>query len=873
MSDEITASPIYDAMPPISRAIWKDKYRLTAPDGTPIDIRPEDTLWRVARHLALAETGENLPSPFRGDLDDYRDQWAKHFFDVMQTFEFMPAGRIVAGAGAGRNVTLSNCYVMGTIPDSMDGIFEHLKEAALTMQAGGGIGYDFSPIRPKGAEVKGVGAFASGPLSFMDCWDAMCRTVMSAGSRRGAMMATMGCWHPDILDFITAKADSSRLRMFNVSVLCTDAFMDAVLHDKDWTLYHEKPPAKGEKVDFLDPHGNTVYAHKVIKAKELWDHITRCTYDQAEPGVIFIDRINKLHNLWWIDDIRATNPCGEKAMGPYDSCLLGSVNLAMFVESPFTSHAKVKLARLIEVVKIAIRMMDNVIDVNYFPLPQQAAKARETRQLGLGITGLADMLAMLGMTYGSLNAAQMAGRVMKTINEAAYWASIELARQKGSFPAFDADKFLGGENFAATKLDDHARVAIREMGIRNSLLTSIAPTGTISIFMNNVSSGMEPIFATSYTRKVLQDDGSKREELVVDYAVRAYADFIGDGPDDEPLRQQDLPPFFVTAQTLTPTHHVRMQAALQDWVDSSISKTINCPEDISFEDFQSVYLLAYQTGCKGCTTYRPNEVTGSVLSVVDAPAVLEKAMASEAGQEAMQKSIARGIVAMDEAKRAVGMNPIMTAPYGAASNGDSPSTRPEVLDGKTYKIKIGSMEHAVYVNVTHIPASDDEPARPFEVFISTKDPSHQVWMTALSRMVSAIFRRPHDSTFVVEELKAVFDPTFTGFWHGKQVPSVVAAIGRVIERHMETIGYLRQGVFWRLTANTTDTEIAEDTTLDHLEWTERGPVANSISVSESFDRTVWGKPTGPACPKCFSTNLKRESGCTQCLDCGHSKCG
>jgi ribonucleoside-diphosphate reductase alpha chain len=834
MSDALASSPIYQSLPPISRKVWDDKYRLKKPDGTPIDKTPEATLHRVADFLATAEGSGNSSETLSS-----REYWARKFYSVMETFEFMPAGRIIAGAGAGRNVTLSNCFVMGTIPDSMVGIFDHLKQAAVTMQAGGGIGYDFSPIRPKGAHVAGVAADASGPLSFMDCWDAMCRTVMSAGSRRGAMMATMICDHPDIEDFIKAKHDPARLRNFNLSVMVTDAFMAAVKADADWPLVHKKPPVKrppGSLASIMRPSiphrpnspMEEVFVHRTVKARYLWDLITRNTYDHAEPGIMFIDRVNRQHNLWDIDFIRASNPCGEKFMGPYDSCLLGSLNLAMLVKDAFTPTARLDRERLREVVKIAIRMMDNVIDVNYFPLPEQAEKARETRQLGLGITGLADMLAMLGITYGTAEAALFAEGVMREITEAAYWASVDLASEKGSFPAFDKVHFLGGQNFAATQLDEDLKTAIEELGIRNSLLTSIAPTGTISLFMKNVSSGMEPIFAYSYTRKVLQPDGSKAEERVEDYAVKLYRDRweaaeFANEVDPETFNTDHLPGYFVTAQTLTPSDHVRMQGALQKWVDSSISKTINCPEDISFEDFQSVYMEAWEAGCKGCTTYRPNDVTGSVLSVTSAP---------EKPAEAPSRASA----------------------LPAAE--DRPSTRPEVLDGKTYKIKIGSMDHAVYVTVTHTPGysvTGYDSVRPFEVFISTKDPSHQVWMTALSRMISAIFRRPHDSSFVPEELKAVFDPTFTGFHGGRQVPSVVAAIGDVIERHMRSIGYIQPGTHWKLSATPKDVK------------TEEVSLVAPLSTTDKTGSRI--------CPKCFSANLKNEAGCYQCLDCGNSKCG
>ncbi len=594
---------------PIAEQIWDMKYRLKEADGTPIDLSVEDSWRRIARALAEVEAEPAL--------------WEEKFYAALEDFKYLPAGRITAGAGTGRAVTLFNCFVMGTIPDSMSGIFDMLKEAALTMQQGGGIGYDFSTIRPRGAEVKGVAADASGPLSFMDVWDAMCRTIMSAGSRRGAMMATMRCDHPDIEQFITAKQDSARLRMFNLSVLVTDDFMEAVKAGGSWDL----------KFDGRVYH--------TIEARDLWNKIMRATYDFAEPGVIFIDRINKMNNLGYCESISATNPCGEQPLPPYGACLLGSVNLARLVTNPFEANAELDPAALDELVRTAIRMMDNVVDASRFPLPQQREEAQNKRRIGLGVTGLADALLMLGLRYGSEEAAAQTEAWMKLIARASYLASVDLAKEKGAFPLFDAEKYLASGNMV--QMDDDVRDAIRTHGIRNALLTSIAPTGTISLYAGNVSSGIEPVFAYAYTRKVLQKDGSRTEEEVVDYAVQMWRDKFGD---------KALPDYFVNAQTLAPMDHVRMQAAAQKWIDSSISKTINCPVDISFDAFKDVYMEAFETGCKGCTTYRPNDVTGSVLSVASDS---EKAPEADQGAD---------VVYLTE-----------------------PLDRPNELEGSTYKIK------------------------------------------------------------------------------------------------------------------------------------------------------------------------------------------
>ena len=504
----------------------------------------------------------------------------------MEDFKFLPAGRVVAGAGSGRAVTLFNCFVMGMIPDSLDGIFEHLKQAALTMQQGGGIGYDFSTLRPSGAPVKGVGADASGPLSFMDVWDAMCRTIMSAGYRRGAMMATLRCDHPDIEAFIDAKREPGRLRMFNLSVLVTDAFIQAIEENAPWELSFAGTVAK------------------VLPARELWDKIMRATYAYAEPGVIFIDRINRRNNLWYCETIQSTNPCGEQPLPPYGACLLGSINLARLVTAPFTPDARLDLDQLRALVPDCVRMMDNVVDISQFPLSEQQHEAASKRRIGLGVTGLADALILCGLRYGSSAAVAASEEWLGVIEREAYLASAALAAEKGAFPVFDRDRYLEGETIAA--LDADVREAIARHGIRNALLTSVAPTGTISLFADNVSSGIEPVFSFRHTRNVLMPDGSRREEEVEDYAHRLFRRVRGE--------TAPLPDYFVDAQVLTPEDHLVMQAAVQKHVDSSISKTINMPADISFERFKDVYLQAYALGCKGCTTYRPNEVTGAVLA-------------------------------------------------------------------------------------------------------------------------------------------------------------------------------------------------------------------------------------------------------------------
>ena len=560
--------------PPISEEIWDMKYRLKAPDGTPIDTAVADTWARVAKTAAKAEAAGE------------RAHWRRRFLDAMEDFAFLPAGRILAGAGSKRTTTLFNCFVMGTIGDDLGSIFDNVKEAALTLQQGGGIGHDFSTLRPKGAPVASIGADASGPVSFMDVWDAMCRTIMSAGARRGAMMGTLACDHPDIEAFIDAKADPTRLRMFNLSVLVTDAFMQAIAEDRDWPLVFA---------------GRT---YRTVRARALWDRIMRAAYDYAEPGVIFIDRVNALNNLSYCETIHATNPCGEEPLPPYGACLLGSINLTRLVRRPFERDAHLDTARLEELVRIAVRLLDDVIDVSRYPLRRQKREAHAKRRIGLGLTGLADALVMCGLDYGSEAGVAAAEGWMATIQRAAYLASTELAREKGAFPLFEREPFLAAPGVA--RLESDIRAAISRNGMRNGTVTAIAPTGTISLLAGNVSSGIEPIFDLTYRRRVLRADGTAEEDVVSDYAYALYRSLKGaDAP---------LPPTFVTANALSPKAHLAMQAALQRHVDGAISKTINCPEDMPFEAFRDIYARAHALGLKGCTTYRPNPVTGAVLS-------------------------------------------------------------------------------------------------------------------------------------------------------------------------------------------------------------------------------------------------------------------
>jgi ribonucleoside-diphosphate reductase alpha chain len=1195
------------SLPRISEQIWDAKYRLKTADGAPVDLTLADTWRRVAAAIAAAEPEAD------------RARWTNAFAEAMADLAFLPAGRILAGAGADRAVTLFNCFVMGRIGDDLSSIFANVQEAALTMQQGGGIGHDFSTLRPKGAPVKSIGADASGPVSFMDVWDAMCRTIMSAGARRGAMMATLRCDHPDIEAFVDAKADPARLRNFNLSVLVTDAFIAAVRSGAPWDLTFE----------------GKVY--RTVDARTLWDRIMRATYDYAEPGVVFIDRINAENNLAYCETISATNPCvpgdawvhtadgprqvkdlvgkvftarvngsdhasasggffstgrkpllrletveghtlrltadhpvrrcstlsryradsqwcragdlavgdmvvindhrvrpawpgkltweegyllgllvgdgslkadkaiiavwrpaeavgcgtvpgpqsvmdeasraartlphrsdftgwvevkgrnehrlalaalkalaesvgmsvgnkvitplleqtssgsyrgflrgffdaggsvqgtqtkgvsvrlaqsdlarlqavqrmllrlgvtstlyrnrrlagssrlpdgrgghadyptqpqhelvisggsllqfaevvgfsdhdkahrlnialaaykralnrerfaariaaivedgveevfdvqipginafdangflahncGEQPLPPYGACLLGSINLARLIEAPFTAQARLDEVRLEALTATAVRFLDNAIDASNYPLPAQREEAKAKRRIGLGVTGLADALILCGVRYGTRDAAALARRWMGLIERAAYRASAELAGEKGAFPLYDAERYLAAPS--VRRLPEDVRATIARHGIRNGLLTSIAPTGTISLLAGNVSSGIEPVFDFRYQRRVLERDGTTRTEQVEDYAHALYRERFG--------AAAPLTDAFITAEELTPRAHLEMQAAVQAHVDSSISKTINCPANLSFEAFEDVYLEAYDLGLKGCTTYRPNAVTGAVLSRASptAPAadadVAGGAGAPDAGSRA--KEPPRQGLANEPAK--VPAKALATAPRRLAETGGvqaevvymaEPLKREAVLEGATYKLRWPGSDHALYITINDI--ERDGRRRPFEVFINTKNLEHYAWTVALTRMISAIFRRGGDVTFVVEELKAIFDPQGGQWMAGRYVPSLIAAIGEVIEGHMIRIGFLSRAEAGRAPDG------GPDAGPDAPDAQERLPLAAGDPAPPTPPQPQAG---GRTCPRCNTRALQRREGCWVCDACGYSRCG
>jgi len=773
----------------IGKEIWDKKYRYKNEDDSPIDQTVEDTWRRVAYAVAMPEK-------------DHR-YWEDKFYSILKDYKFIPAGRILANAGTTRKkVTMFNCYVMNTIKDSMEGIFNAVTEAALTQKQGGGVGFNFSTIRPSGEYIRGVESAASGPLSFMQVFDATCKTVMSAGHRRGAQMGVLSISHPDIEQFIEAKRGNNALQMFNLSVAVPDAFMEAVKEDQNWDLkFNEK-------------------VHKTVRARDLFDKIMKSTYDYAEPGFILIDHINKTNNLWYCEDIRATNPCGEQPLPPYGACLLGSINLTKFVKSPFTDNAEVDYKSLMEVIPIAVRLLDNVVEISNFPLKKQADEAASKRRMGLGITGLADLFAMLKVKYGTKESLDLAGKVMGTIRDAAYEASVDLAVEKGEFPLLDRERYLEGEYIKM--LPEKIRKRIKESGIRNSHLISIAPTGTISLLAGNVSSGLEPVFALSFTRRFrTKNDDEYEERKVADYAYRLFSEMYSE--------DTEKPDYFVTTDKIIPKQHVNMQAHLQKYVDSSISKTINVPNDFPFDEFKDIYLYAYEQGVKGCTTFRPNEnITG----------ILQR----DEDKKGKDKPEDEMLSTTDE---------LNTVPR-----------RPIYLQGTTYKIKTPLSKQALYITINDICEGDIR--RPFEIFINSKNLQHFSWIVAMTRLISAVFRRSSDPSFLVEELKSIFDPNGGYFRNGRYIPSLVAEIGDVIEQHLINTGFMEPKKSKKASSVQLKVPINASEPMGSTESVGMEP--EKVEVGNNLNSQFM------ICPQCGERSLYFEENCNKCFSCGYSKC-
>jgi len=646
---------------PASWDIWDKKYRLKAKSGEPVDATIDETYQRVARALSDVEA-----------TDELRAHWYEKFLWALRRGA-IPAGRITSNAGALAHkpaTSTINCTVSGTIHDSMDDILEKVHEAGLTLKAGCGIGYEFSTLRPRNAYVSGAGAYTSGPLSFMDIYDKMCFTVSSAGGRRGAQMGTFDISHPDAKEFIRAKREDGRLRQFNLSLLITDGFMQAVEHDQDWPLVFPVHVKEKGEVDVNDPaqvvwrewptHENYVdredglvackiYGH--IRARHLWDMIMVSTYDYAEPGFILIDKVNEMNNNWWCEHIRATNPCGEQPLPPYGSCLLGSVNLTKFVRDPFGPKASFDWNEYREVVKVFTRMLDNVVEINGLPLEQQRNEIMGKRRHGMGFLGLGSTVTMLKHSYGSAEAVAFTEEVSREMAVAGWEVALELAREKGAAPVLLRDFTVTGDMLRKRpemvadgyKVGDsipgrvlHAKYSrymqriatvapnlveqLAETGARFTHHTSIAPTGTISLSLaNNASNGIEPSFAHSYSRNVIREGKKSKEKVeVLSFELLAYRALIN--ADAKPYTEEagnKLPDYFVAADDISPKQHVDIQAASQKWIDSSISKTANVPTDYPYEDFKDIYFYAYKQGLKGCTTFRFNPAAFQGVLVKD----------------------------------------------------------------------------------------------------------------------------------------------------------------------------------------------------------------------------------------------------------------
>ncbi|MFO1510159.1 MAG: adenosylcobalamin-dependent ribonucleoside-diphosphate reductase [Steroidobacteraceae bacterium] len=579
----------------LSRFIWESRYR--DPDAEPPEERIEDSWNRVATAVAAVERDA--------------DAWREKFLAILRDYRFLPGGRILAGAGVAREVTLFSCFVMGVIEDSVEGIFEALKEGAQTMQQGGGVGYDFSTLRPRGSPARRTGMIASGPVSFMRIWDAMCATILSTGARRGAMMATLRCDLPDIEEFIDAKRQPDALTRFNLSVLITDDFMGAVQADAAWPLvFPDHSLAEGDTREHIERFWTGAREPtkcrivRRVRARELWARICASAFDCAEPGLLFIDRINAANNLAYCESLSATNPCAEEPLPPYGACDLGSLNLTQFVVDPFLPSAHIDYASLRETARVAVRLLDNVIDVSRFPLPRQRAQVFRSRRIGLGVTGLADCLAMLRLRYDTPAARAEAEHIVRDLRDAAYRASIELAGEKGAFPALEVDNHLDRPFVRA--LPEELRAGIRRHGIRNSHLLALAPGGTISLLANGVSSGIEPIFALEGTRRVLDNQGQWRPFQSIDYAFALWRR-------NAPPHAGHLPEYFVTSDAIAPRDHLLMQAALQAGIDGAISKTIALGESVTRAEVPGILLAAFELGLKGCTLYRAQARPG-VLS-------------------------------------------------------------------------------------------------------------------------------------------------------------------------------------------------------------------------------------------------------------------
>ncbi|WP_455556021.1 adenosylcobalamin-dependent ribonucleoside-diphosphate reductase [Comamonas sp.] len=785
---------------PISQDVLAEKY-LAAGEQT-----AEDLFRRVSQALADQEK----PA--------LRAEWAEKFFQNMQAGA-IGAGRIMAAAGLDTKATLINCFVQ-PVADATNGFDEHgnpgiytaLSQAAETMRRGGGVGYDFSNLRPKGAKVKGTNSYASGPCSFIDVFDASCTTVESAGARRGAQMGVMRIDHPDVLEFITAKRQKGRWNNFNVSVGVTSDFMQAVENGGQWELVHVATPSDNQIEAGAYQREDGQWVYKTVQARELWDTIMKSAYDFAEPGILFIDNINTDNNLYYAETIAATNPCGEQPLPPYGCCDLGPIILTKFVRNAFTADAHFDFDAFRAAVAIQVRMLDNVLDATVWPLPEQHKESQQKRRIGVGFTGLGDALIMLGLKYNSEAGVKQGEEIARNMRDAAYLASVELAKEKGAFPLFDADKYL--QSGFTKRLPEDIRAEIKQHGIRNSHLLSIAPTGTVSLaFADNASNGIEPPFSWTYNRKKRTADGGNAFYTVEDHAYRLYKAMHGaDAP---------LPEYFVSALEMTAAEHVAMMRIVQPYIDTAISKTVNIPADYPFEDFKNLYMESWKAGLKGCATYRPNDTLGAVLSV-DAP------KPAEAPKPAAAHS--SNIAAVVERR-----------PEGPLN---------AVVDKIEYFTHDGARRLYLVVSFMLV----DGVERPIEFFMPVGQTGEsQQWITATMRSLSLAARGGFLEK-ALEDLRKVAwdrgpirygwrnkdDGTRVPLWHDSEVALLAYAIQSII-------------------ANRGEAQPAPSTSA------APAPVA-----VEQTNQTM----SGTKCPDCGAHAVIKKDGCSFCTACGYiGACG